>query len=232
MNKYILLLLCVIAGYFIGSILFAYIITKLVTGKDIREIGNKNPGASNTMRNVGSAAGVAVTVLDMLKSFVPLTLARLFIFKGDTVFDWIALFLIGMAAVLGHCRPFWMGFKKGGGGMATTIGVWGFFAPAEFLIALIFGTVIAFTVMKKAEFKFGRWAQVFGIILTPFVILILNLFIDIPLFWHISIGGHSPGILIGAFLLGFEMLALNSYELFHWLKNPKDKVNPDRPNKV
>ena len=231
MNRYILLILCIAAAYFIGSILFAYIITKLLTGKDIREIGNKNPGASNTMRNVGKGAGIAVSALDMLKAILPLAAARLLFFRGDTVFDWIALFLIGVAAVLGHCRPFWMGFKKGGGGMATTIGVWGFFVPVEFLISLVFGTVIAFTVMRKAEFKFGRWAQVFGILLTPIVILILNQFVDIPLFWHISIGGHNTGVVIGAFLLLAEMFALNSYELFHWLRDPKDKVNPDRPNK-
>jgi glycerol-3-phosphate acyltransferase PlsY len=231
MNKYILLALCIIAGYFIGSILFAYIITKIVTGKDIREIGNKNPGASNTMRNVGPVAGVLVTVLDMLKAFVPLTIARLLFFTGGSVFDWIALFLIGMAAVLGHCRPFWMGFKKGGGGMATTIGVWAFFVPVEFAMSLVLGTIIAFTLMRNAEFKFGRWAQMFGIILTPIVIIIVNQIADIPLFWHISIGGHSSGIVIGAFLLLIEMFALNSYELFHWLKDPRDKVNPDRPNK-
>ena len=231
MNKYILLVLCIIAGYFIGSILFAYILTKIVTGKDIREIGNKNPGASNTMRNVGPVAGVLVTVLDMLKAFVPLTIARMFFFTGSSVFDWVALFLIGMAAVLGHCRPFWMGFKKGGGGMATTIGVWAFFVPVEFVISLVLGTIIAFTFMRNAEFKFGRWAQMFGIILTPIVIIIVNQIADIPLFWHISIGGHSTGIVIGAFLLLIEMFALNSYELFHWLKDPRDKVNPDRPNK-
>ena len=115
--------------------------------------------------------------------------------------------------------------------MATTIGVWGFFVPVEFLISLVLGTVIAFTAMRKAEFKFGRWAQVFGIVLTPFVILILNQFVDIPFFSHISIGGHSTGVIIGAFALLAEMFALNSYELFHWMRDPKDKVNPDRPNK-
>ncbi len=231
MNKYLLLIVCIAVGYLCGSALFAYIITKLATGKDIRTIGNKNPGASNTMRNVGPAAGIAVSVLDMLKAIVPLTLARLLFFKGDTVFDWIALFLIGMAAVLGHCRPFWMSFKKGGGGMATTIGVWAFFVPVEFLISLILGTIMSFTFMRNAEFKFGRWAQVFGIVLTPIVIIAINQVADIPLFWHISIGGHSIGIIIGAFMLLAEMFILNSYELFHWMRDPKDKVNPDRPNK-
>ncbi len=231
MTNYIIAALFIIAAYFIGSILFAYIITKIVTGKDIREMGNKNPGASNTMRSVGPAAGIATTVMDMLKALVPIIAARIFFFKGDTVFDWLVLFLIGMSAVLGHCRPFWMGFKKGGGGMATTIGVWAFFVPVEFLIALALGTAIAFIFMKNAEFKFGRWAQMFGIVLTPIVVLVVNQLADIKLFWHISIGGHSLGIVIGAFLLLVEMFFLNSYELFHWLRDPKDTVNPDRPNK-
>ncbi len=231
MINYIVAALFIVASYFIGSTLFAYIVTKVLTGKDIREIGNKNPGASNTMRSVGTGAGIAVTTLDMLKAIVPLVIARLFFFKGDTVFDWIVLFLIGMSAVLGHCRPFWMGFKKGGGGMATTIGVWAFFVPVEFLISLALGTAIAFIFMKNAEFKFGRWAQVFGIVLTPIIIIVMNQIADIQLFWHISIGGHNLGIVIGAFLLLAEMFILNSYELFYWLRDPKDKVNPDRPTK-
>jgi len=197
MNKYLTLALCIAAAYFIGSILFAYIITKLLTGKDIRTIGNNNPGASNTMRSVGTAVGIAVTVLDMLKAVVPIALSRIFFFKGDTVFDWIALFLIGMAAVVGHCRPFWMGFKKGGGGMATTIGIWAFFVPFEYLISLGLGTIFAYTLMRNAEFKFGRWTQAFSMLLLPFIVLAVNQFVDIKLFWHISIGGHSTGIVIG-----------------------------------
>jgi acyl-phosphate glycerol 3-phosphate acyltransferase len=231
MDKYLIALAFIIAAYFIGSILFAYIITKALTGKDIRQIGNKNPGASNTMRSVGAGAGIAVTILDMLKALVPIIVARIFFFKTDSNFDWIVLFLIGMSAVLGHCRPFWMGFKKGGGGMATTIGVWAFFVPVEFLISLVLGTIISFTAMKNAEFKFGRWAQMFGIVLTPIVILVINQIADIPLFLHFSIGGHNLGVIIGAFLLLIEMFILNSYELFHWLRDPKDTVNPDRTNK-
>ena len=44
----------------------------------------------------------------------------------------------------------------------------------------------------------------------------------------IFFGWHAH---IGAFLLLVSMFMLNSYELFHWLRDPKDKVNPDRPNK-
>jgi len=230
MNQYLLLLICVVVSYLIGCILFAMIITKIATGKDIRKMGNTNPGASNVMRNVGPVAGVLTTILDIAKALVPIIIARIFFFKGDTFFDWISLYLIGMAAILGHCRPFWNGFKKGGGGMGSAVGVCAFFVPFEFAIALLIGVFIAFTFMKKAEFKFGRWSVAFAALVNPFVVLLLGKLVNIPLFWHFSIGGHNDGVIVGAFLLLVELFLLNSYELFHWLKNPKDKKNPERKN--
>lgn len=229
MNQYLLLAFCVIASYLIGSILFAIIITKIALGKDIRKMGNTNPGASNVMRNVGTAAGVLTAILDIAKAVIPIIIARLFFFKGDTFFDWIALFLMGMAAILGHCRPFWNKFNKGGGGMGCAIGVMIFFVPFEYGISLILGIIIAYTVMRNAEYKFGRWSVAFAMLLAPFTVLIINQILDIKLFWHISIGGHNIGIVVSSFLLLLEMFILNSYELFHWLKKPKDKTNPDRP---
>lgn len=228
MEKYLILVLCLIVSYMLGSVLFAIIFTKLILKKDIRELGNTNAGASNTMRSAGPVAGVLTALLDISKSLVPLILARVFFFTGETFFDWIALVLIGLAAVLGHCRPFWNKFKKGGGGMATAVGVCAFFVPVEFVVAMIIGLIISFGVLKNAEFKFGRWTMMFAAVAIPFVVLISNLIVDIPLFWHISIGGHNTAIVIGTFLLLAELFILNSYELFYWLKNPKDKVNPQR----
>lgn len=228
MNQYFLLAVNLIVSYQIGGILFAIIITKLFTGKDIRQMGNNNPGSSNTKRSVGTAAGILVSVLDIAKAIIPIIIARTFFFKGDTTFDWIALYLIGMAVILGHCRPSWNGFKKGGGGMGSAIGVSAFFVPFEFALAIILGLIIAYTLMKNAEFKFGRWTFAFAALLVPLILLITNQFLNIPIFAHISIGGHNQGIVIGAFLLLAELLILNSYELIHWFKNPKDKVNPKR----
>ena len=228
MNQYLLLALCLIAGYLIGSILFAIIITKLFIGKDIRTIGNKNPGASNTIREAGPIAGILVSILDIAKAIVPIIIAKAFLFTLDTTLDWLALYLIGMAVVLGHCRPFWNKFKKGGGGMGAALGIGIFFIPIELAVSILLGMLVAFTVMKNAEFKFGRWTFAFAAVFTPFVVLLSNQLFNIKLFWHFSIGGHSVGVVIGAFLLLIELLILNSYELFHWLKNPKDKVNPDR----
>lgn len=228
MEKYLILALCIVASYMLGSILFAIVFTKLFLKKDIRKLGNTNAGASNTMRSAGPIAGVLTALMDIFKAFVPLILARIFLFKGDSFFDWIALYLIGLAAVLGHCRPFWNKFKKGGGGMATAVGVCAFFVPIDFAVSMIIGMIIAFTIMSNAEFKFGRWTMMFAAVVNPFVVLITSLLIDIPLFWHISVGGHNTAVIVGTFLLLIELFILNSYELFHWLKDPKDKVNPQR----
>ena len=53
-----------IAGYLSGSIMFAYIITKLILGKDIRNLGNNNPGAANTFKQTGAVCGILTGALD------------------------------------------------------------------------------------------------------------------------------------------------------------------------
>lgn len=57
MNTYLFYSFCLLIGYLIGSILFARLITKLVTGRNITELGNRNPGAYNVFRNVGKKWG-------------------------------------------------------------------------------------------------------------------------------------------------------------------------------
>jgi glycerol-3-phosphate acyltransferase PlsY len=76
--------LAVIAAYLFGSLNFAIIITRLVRGEDIRTLGNKNPGASNTGRTVGRGWGMLVLVLDGLKAVIPMAVARIWIFSGGS----------------------------------------------------------------------------------------------------------------------------------------------------
>ena len=112
--------------------------------------------------------------------------------------------------------------------MGSAVGLYAFFMPVEFAFAMIIGVIVSYTLMKRAQFKFGRWTMMFASVANPFIVLIVNQILDIPLFWHISIGGHSNGVVIGAFLLLIELVLLNLYELRHWLRDPKDKVNPER----
>ena len=67
-----------VIGYLSGSIMFAYIITKLVAGTDIRNLGNKNPGAANTYKNVGPFWGILAGLFDALKALVPILIGHYF----------------------------------------------------------------------------------------------------------------------------------------------------------
>src|SRR5262245_5495543 len=114
--------LLVVAGYLAGSMPFGYWLVRLVKGVDIRAVGSGNIGASNVWRLYGARLGLAVMVLDMLKGFAPALAATLLV--GD-----LAGVLAGAAAMLGHWRPLFLGFARGGKMVATAGGAFLGVAP-------------------------------------------------------------------------------------------------------
>ncbi len=195
-------------SYLSGSINYAIIITRLVTGKDIRTLGNFNPGSSNVLRSVGKGWGILVGFLDGFKGMAPLIVARLFLYTTDSPQDFAFLYAMGTAAVLGHCRPVFYGFK-GGGGIGTMLGVSLFFVPLEFLFSMLVGGLVSIRFFKRTEHKFTQWTPIMFVILTPFVTLSTTLTMNVPLFLHISIGGHPWTVTAGAFVLSLLLLWLN-----------------------
>ena len=125
------ILLCLLAGYLIGSISFAYLFTIFLTGKDIRQIGTGNPGAANVARSIGKKWGIIVWLGDTIKGVVPM-----FIAKEIGVTNIILLTLVGLSAVFGHCYSLFLKFK-GGKGASTTGGI------ILFLMPILFPVVIA-----------------------------------------------------------------------------------------
>jgi len=232
MNIYIILFCFLLFSYLFGGILFAIPITKIALGKDIRTIGNKNPGTSNTFKNVNPLAGTLTAILDMSKGIFPIIIAKQYFFQESIFRNWLFLCLIGMTVVLGHARPWWNRFRKGGGGMGTAVGIFSFFVPVEFALAIIIGTIITYTFMNDAEYKFGRWVMMFAAALIPFIIIITNYLFDIHIWAHVSIGGHNQGLVIGMFLLLIELLLLNLDELTRWLKQPPSKNDHKRVGDV
>jgi acyl phosphate:glycerol-3-phosphate acyltransferase len=109
-------LILVTAGYLIGSIPWGYVVAKLLRGVDIRTVGSGNLGAANVWRVLGFKAGLAVAILDVGKGF---TAALLGLWAGDELTGLLA----GIAAMVGHWRPLFMGLHKGGKIVATTGGV-------------------------------------------------------------------------------------------------------------
>jgi acyl phosphate:glycerol-3-phosphate acyltransferase len=202
------LIFAVVIGYLSGSVNYAIIVTRLAVGKDIRTMGNLNPGTSNVVRTVGKGWGILVGFLDGIKGFLPVLLAKLFLYPANTPRDLGFLYLIGIAAVLGHCRPVFYKFK-GGGGIGTMQGVSLFFLPFEFLFSMLVGGLVVLRFFRKTEHPFAQWTPIMFVVLTPFVSLGTSLLMDIPLFSHIAIGGHPWTLVAGAFALSVLLLWLN-----------------------
>lgn len=121
--------LVLLGAYLLGSIPFAYIVTRLVTGADIRELGDGNMGAKNTYLSVGRLPGVVVGVADVGKGALAVALAGSLGVSEGTVY-WA-----GASAVLGHDFPVFLGFR-GGQGMAAMIGVFGVLFPHELVLSM------------------------------------------------------------------------------------------------
>jgi len=133
-------ILSFIVGYLSGSILFAWVVTKIATGKDIREIGDGNPGTTNVLRNVGRKYGIVVGISDLLKVIIPMISGKLL------GLDDISLVLIGLGGVLGHLYPIYFKFK-GGRGVDCILASYAVLAPYELLISI--ATVIAIIMSSK-----------------------------------------------------------------------------------
>ena len=107
-------------GYLFGCFQTSYFISKMVSQKDIREIGSGNAGASNVTSELGWKYGILTGFADVLKAYIP-TQIVLYIFPGAyQPLNLIAL--AGTGAVLGHIYPFFLDFR-GGKGVACYIGM-------------------------------------------------------------------------------------------------------------
>ena len=122
-------LVLVAFAYFVGSIPFAFIFVRYVTGRDVRCEGSGNVGATNALRSAGWKVGVAVTVLDIAKG--SLAVWAMMVFNPESA--WLAAAML--AVVMGHCFPPWLLFR-GGKGVATGFGAFLVIAPISALAAL------------------------------------------------------------------------------------------------
>ena len=111
-----------VAGYLAGSMPFGYWLVRVAKRVDIRTVGSGNIGASNVWRTFGRRYGLPVVLLDMAKGLAPALAATL-------VESHLAGVVAGAAAMLGHWRPLFLGFAKGGKMVATTGGAFLGVAP-------------------------------------------------------------------------------------------------------
>ncbi|MEN6625320.1 MAG: glycerol-3-phosphate 1-O-acyltransferase PlsY [Candidatus Sumerlaeia bacterium] len=125
----------VIAAYFVGAIPTAYLMGR-ARGIDIRKHGSGNVGATNAFRVLGKSWGIACLVLDALKGYIPVTVLFFEFFKPAGWPPELWMWLVGLAAIVGHMTSPFVGFK-GGKGVATSLGVMLAIAPLPMLVALV-----------------------------------------------------------------------------------------------
>jgi len=133
------LLQLVALAYLVGSIPFGYLTGRLVGKIDIRQHGSGNIGATNVGRVLGSRWGIFVLILDFLKGLVAVAGLSLLFRPADDPerIHWQEA--AGIATILGHMFPCWLGFR-GGKGVATALGVVACLAGWSTLVAAaVFG---------------------------------------------------------------------------------------------
>jgi glycerol-3-phosphate acyltransferase PlsY len=134
-NEVITGIVAIIIAYLLGSINSAYIVTRLVNGKDIRQLGGGNAGGRNVFREVGFAAAVPVAIFDIGKGVASAFIAyRLLEVPLYEIHPFILL--AGIAAIAGHIWSIYLKFT-GGNGLSTTIGVLAMIMPWALLVVFI-----------------------------------------------------------------------------------------------
>jgi glycerol-3-phosphate acyltransferase PlsY len=175
----------IVASYLLGSIPAAYIAGKS-RGIDLRKHGSGNLGATNVMRVLGTKIGLLVFAFDMAKGatstlffpgFVPPAAWPM----GDRT---IMAIICGVAAIVGHVRPIYLRFGRGGKGVATAAGVFLALAPVQTLLALV---IFAVVLLVSGYVSLGS--------LTSALML--------PVFLGVTVGVRSPVFVISVVVVIF-----------------------------
>jgi acyl phosphate:glycerol-3-phosphate acyltransferase len=153
--------LVLVGAYVLGSVPFGYWLVRVVKGEDVRAVGSGNIGATNVWRTYGRSYGIPVVLFDVAKGFVPALV-------GTILVDELVGALAGGLAMLGHWRPLFLRFRKGGKAVATAGGTLFGIAPLLGLIGLGIW-VVTFLVSRYASV-----ASITTAISLPFVGLALG----------------------------------------------------------
>jgi glycerol-3-phosphate acyltransferase PlsY len=169
--------LAVIGGYVLGSLPFGYWVPRLLRGEDIRTKGSGNVGASNVFRVYGRSLGLPVALLDVGKGFAA---AALGLWAGGALIGVLA----AAAAMLGHARPVFLRFQKGGKMAATAGGATFALAPLVAVLCVATWLVV---------FALTRYASV-ATIVTAVALAVLVLALGYP--WPIVVFGVAGAVAV------------------------------------
>jgi acyl phosphate:glycerol-3-phosphate acyltransferase len=181
------ILISAVAGYFLGSIPFGYLLVRWFRGADVRATGSGNIGATNVART-SAALGILTLVLDVLKGMAAVYIA-LTLCPGNRT----AAFIAALAAICGHIFPVWLRFR-GGKGVATGLGSFVLLTPKAILLAM------AVFVLMLAVFRFVSLASVTAAVSLPLFGSLLHEARNLPQILLLSLGSaliilkHRPNM--------------------------------------
>jgi glycerol-3-phosphate acyltransferase PlsY len=148
--------LFLIFAYLMGSIPFGYLIPKM-RGIDIRNVGSKATSSTNVSRAMGWRWGIVNIVMDVLKAFIPTTLALIYLHN-----DW-EIVLAAIMPVIGHVFPVWLKFKGGKGGAplyGSMIALVGFKSIVVLVGLACFIAILAISKRMSVANLFFSWTLV------------------------------------------------------------------------
>lgn len=187
-------LLCVVIGYIFGLFQTAFFYGRF-KGIDIREHGSGNAGTTNTLRVLGTKAGLIVFAGDLIKAILSIVIVRLTIIPSHPEIAPLLVLYTGLGCVLGHDFPFYMKFK-GGKGIATTGGImiaahWSFIPLG---LVLFFGTFILTHYVSLGS-----------------LLLYIGFFVQTVILGQCGVFGVAQGVLNEMYVITFILAALAFY---------------------
>jgi glycerol-3-phosphate acyltransferase PlsY len=191
-----ILQLYLIATFLVAGIPFGLLYVKIFQKKDVRTVGSGNIGATNVLRAAGAGIALLTAVSDILKSFIPVILARKFF--SDSLFP----YLVWMTAVLGHCFSPYLKLK-GGKGVSTFFG--GLLA-LEPLAALITFVIWVLVIAVSQYVSLGSMIAS----AVPFVTFLIR--------------GATPDILLISFLLPLVIVYRHKDNIRRLLNKTENKL--------
>lgn len=197
-----------VAAYLVGSVNSSIIISRIVSGKDIRESGSGNAGATNVLRTMGKKYAAITLVIDILKGVAGVLIGKLAMLLGAP--DWCP-YVTGVCAVLGHNFPVFFGFK-GGKGVATSLGV---VMMLGWHIGLV---VLAAAILVMAVTKYVSLGSIIAAVLFM-VLAIINMAVH---------GGFGIIKLICILMLGFILIGRHHANITRLMNGTENKLTSSK----
>ena len=168
-------------GYFLGSLNFSIIVVRMMTGRDIRDMGSRNAGLTNTLRCAGRNCALLTLIGDLSKGIIAVLLSRWIchllhagLMPGNDT-HYIG-YIAGFFAIIGHVFPIYYGFK---GGKGVLVGAASFIA----IDYKVFIALLAIFIVMLAISKYVSLASIISTAYCPIATLLMSLVVD-----HFSFG--------------------------------------------